>query len=746
MLLMGLRAFCLFVILLIPVMGASAQDRVALVVSSVDYQNAVDLPETVDNGRRMSTALELVGFHVISIENPEIAVLLDALETFGDLLADARVGVVYYSGYNLNFDQENHIVPVDARLDRRLALRTEVLPVSTILEVMPPDLEARFVFLDSAWPNPLAQPFRSALGAGRDGGVGEGLAQTDAALFGDGVLIAHSAAPGALSVQYGGASRVSPYTQALSNQIEVSNLGIEGILGAVDEAVDRATSGRQRSWYSSTLAADFSFRVGTGSVIAGQSNLQNGGSGIDGSGRTAGDEAAPYGRRDRTAFDSIAQLRSASIQLIQYCRFLTQFPDSDLVFNVQGKILEIAFGPEIQDVPELCRPVLADLGMPVDGLSDGDLSASTNVQPDRAGNDAASATGLGDVVHGGDPLRFSDGVDETDGVDVVWFRVMQSTDVSISLSRVQGALQLLLQNDLGGAVAEPVSASDPVDGLLLERLEPGSYFLTMTPTAGAASYEVAIMGHEPLLTEDEARAIETALGMTSRDRMDVQAALTALGHDPRGIDGSFGRNTRAAIRRFQQGEGQQETGYLTASTRDRLIEAAGDDLESFLPQWITNPTPAPAPPPAPDPFAAAVNTCEYAYDGDCDDDRYVDNDYSVCEPRTDEADCAGQGYVLRSSAPGTSTSGSSADSCQWAFDGECDEGRYAGSATSLCPMGTDTTDCTRAGLQIRSSTGYSNSCQYAYDGDCDDARYFGNDFDLCDPGTDEADCAGLRLR
>lgn len=69
---------------------------------------------------------------------------------------------------------------------------------------------------------------------------------------------------------------------------------------------------------------------------------------------------------------------------------------------------------------------------------------------------------------------------------------------------------------------------------------------------------------------------------------------------------------------------------------------------------------------------------------------------------------------------GTRTRRSEADSCEYAFDDECDE-------PDLCPRGTDTTDCKK------SSERGPNSCEYAYDGVCDEP-------DLCRRGTDSADC------
>lgn len=69
-------------------------------------------------------------------------------------------------------------------------------------------------------------------------------------------------------------------------------------------------------------------------------------------------------------------------------------------------------------------------------------------------------------------------------------------------------------------------------------------------------------------------AEELALGLTQKDRATIQEHLAILGFDPRGIDGIFGPNTRAAITRWQRSEKLAETGYLRAGQVQRLQNQA----------------------------------------------------------------------------------------------------------------------------------------------------------------------------
>ncbi|MEJ0018950.1 MAG: peptidoglycan-binding protein [Acetobacteraceae bacterium] len=61
--------------------------------------------------------------------------------------------------------------------------------------------------------------------------------------------------------------------------------------------------------------------------------------------------------------------------------------------------------------------------------------------------------------------------------------------------------------------------------------------------------------------------------MSEADRRAVQAALVRLGYYPGPVDGRFGGDTRAAIRRYQHELGGEMTGRLTAAQASRLVGA-----------------------------------------------------------------------------------------------------------------------------------------------------------------------------
>lgn len=62
----------------------------------------------------------------------------------------------------------------------------------------------------------------------------------------------------------------------------------------------------------------------------------------------------------------------------------------------------------------------------------------------------------------------------------------------------------------------------------------------------------------------DARLAEEALGLTRSARREIQADLTLLDYNTRGVDGIFGSGSRGAIMNWQQENGFPQTSYLTA--------------------------------------------------------------------------------------------------------------------------------------------------------------------------------------
>jgi peptidoglycan hydrolase-like protein with peptidoglycan-binding domain len=113
---------------------------------------------------------------------------------------------------------------------------------------------------------------------------------------------------------------------------------------------------------------------------------------------------------------------------------------------------------------------------------------------------------------------------------------------------------------------QAVEGIDSPEGymLYLDRFPKGSHRLE------------AQAGLERIKSEPErlAREAENKLNLSRATRRKIQGDLALLGYDPQGIDGIFGKGSRAAIKAWQGERGFAQTGYLTAGQIPLLRDQA----------------------------------------------------------------------------------------------------------------------------------------------------------------------------
>ena len=136
-------------------------------------------------------------------------------------------------------DGVNHLVPVDARLERDVDVRFETVTVEDLL-VSTTGAALRLVILDACRNNPLARSMqRTAAIRSVSGGS---FADLNEDLLGDETLVAYAAAG---TTAADGRGRNSPYTSALLAHLE-EPLELSVLFRRVRAQVLEATNGKQR--------------------------------------------------------------------------------------------------------------------------------------------------------------------------------------------------------------------------------------------------------------------------------------------------------------------------------------------------------------------------------------------------------------------------------------------------------------------------------------------------------------------
>lgn len=229
---------------------AVAQDRVALVVGNSGYRHVAGLTNPMRDAVDIATALRRIGFEVVEGIDLDKAGMEEKVREFGRKLDHAQTALFYYAGHGMQVAGRNHLLPIDAKLDRAGDLGLETIDVSLVLSQMEAAQRVNIVILDACRNNPLARSFAPKLGT-RSASVGQGLASIQSTI---GTLIAYATQPD--NVALDGEGRNSPFTAALLKHIDTPGLEISSLMRRVRSDVVASTQGHQVPWDHSSLTGE----------------------------------------------------------------------------------------------------------------------------------------------------------------------------------------------------------------------------------------------------------------------------------------------------------------------------------------------------------------------------------------------------------------------------------------------------------------------------------------------------------
>ncbi|MBE7497707.1 MAG: caspase family protein [Verrucomicrobiaceae bacterium] len=239
---------------------AFAAERVALVIGNDAYRHARPLKAAVSDASAVASTLQKLGFETITASNAGLESMVEALERLKARAQGADAVLVYYAGHGIESGGVNYLVPVDARLEREIQLKTQTLSVDDILgELKALTVPARMVILDCCRNNPLEG--RSWLATRSSSGGG--LAAMSQDTLAEATLVVFAASPGKPALdQVDGADTHSPFTTALLNEMPKPGVHSFEMFGMVEDSVIRQTGGRQspRLFYNGSTQPFRNFR------------------------------------------------------------------------------------------------------------------------------------------------------------------------------------------------------------------------------------------------------------------------------------------------------------------------------------------------------------------------------------------------------------------------------------------------------------------------------------------------------
>ena len=229
---------------------AQAERRVALVIGNSAYQHTRALPNPKNDAEAVAKLLRDSGFAEVVLKlDLDYRAMREAVRAFRTKAREADVAMVYYAGHGIEVAGENHLVPIDAKLERDDDLQDEAVTLSTILGAVANARRLRLIVLDACRNNPLGDKMSLSTGAVRS--VTRGLGRIEPK--GD-VLVAYAARAG--TVARDGSGGHSPYAQALLKHMPTPGLDVRLMFGKVRDAVLAATGNEQEPWTYGSLSGD----------------------------------------------------------------------------------------------------------------------------------------------------------------------------------------------------------------------------------------------------------------------------------------------------------------------------------------------------------------------------------------------------------------------------------------------------------------------------------------------------------
>jgi len=228
-----------------------SERRVALVVGNSNYYDSnMKLNNPANDATDLSAKLSKLGFVVIKSLNQTKQGMDEVVQLFASRAKNADVALFFYAGHGIQYQGDNYLVPVDAKLPTEEYVKYNCTNANLVLDVMESaGCDMKIVILDACRNNPFARSWHRSTGGG-------GLGIMNAP---KGTFVAFSTSPSDVALDGAEGERNSPYTSALLATLDKKGLSITDFFQEVLERVASTTHERQTPWTSNSFRGKFVF-------------------------------------------------------------------------------------------------------------------------------------------------------------------------------------------------------------------------------------------------------------------------------------------------------------------------------------------------------------------------------------------------------------------------------------------------------------------------------------------------------
>jgi WD40 repeat protein len=235
--------------------NATDNKRLALVIANSKYQRTAALKNPPNDSNLIAAKLRDLGFQVQVENDLDAKAFSRIIQGFASKLDKNTDALFYYAGHGLQYQGENYLVAVDAKLESEATIQFETFRLNTAISLIESKANTALIFWDACRNNPLANGLQIALRVVTDSSPAVRASAPIPPSRGD-TLVVFSAEQGRFALD--GLGDFSPFAEALAKHVATPNLEIEVMLKRVKADVLAKTKDQQPQVLSQ-LAKEFYF-------------------------------------------------------------------------------------------------------------------------------------------------------------------------------------------------------------------------------------------------------------------------------------------------------------------------------------------------------------------------------------------------------------------------------------------------------------------------------------------------------
>lgn len=258
--------FAVMVLFLLKDSHSYASNRVAFLVGNSAYEHSASLKNPERDVKLISETLSRLNFSVETHFDLSRNQIGRRLSKFLKTHKGADVTLFYFAGHGMQYENQNYLVGVDAKLETEFDIESEAVDLEKVVQLLKKSSKASLVFVDACRDNPLADQFYKSNFSETRAMRTRGLAPVKSAY--NGAMITFSAAPG--QVAYDG-DRNSPFAASLAKHLPSENIEVLSLMKRVIRDVKEETGNKQIPLVSNDLTTEIYLKLGSdgaGSSIA----------------------------------------------------------------------------------------------------------------------------------------------------------------------------------------------------------------------------------------------------------------------------------------------------------------------------------------------------------------------------------------------------------------------------------------------------------------------------------------------